>query len=283
MKTLSDILRADPVWVNPTHRVASAIMLMRGHSVNGLPVLDGPKLVGMVLSEHLLGVDLRLPVNEVMDRHVVAVSPALSVREAAELMTRESLVRLPVVGQDGALLGVITNSDLLAELRRSTDPLTELPWSDSLQEWSVERLRSGQEITLLFLDIDCFGQFNKRFGHVVGDMVLKRVAAVLRQHLDPNQEILCRYGGDEFCISTLRTASMAEALGAALEKDIAGIRIQEARGEGVSVSVGIRGGRRTREREQVHYAATVNNLINLASQDCLAKKKIKAPGGEGSG
>ncbi|MCS7209579.1 MAG: hypothetical protein NZ874_08415, partial [Fimbriimonadales bacterium] len=42
----------------------------------------------------------------------------------------------------------------------------------------------------------------------------------------------------------------------------------------ITVSYGYQGGKRTREREQVHYAATVDNLVNLASQECLMMKGL---------
>ena len=57
MKTVSDVLRRSLVWVNPSHRIASVIVLMNGHDLGGLPVVEGGKLVGMVLHKHLLGID----------------------------------------------------------------------------------------------------------------------------------------------------------------------------------------------------------------------------------
>src|SRR5207237_9426924 len=105
MKTLSDILRRDPVWVNPAHRIESAMWLMRGHDVGSLPVLDGFRLFGMLLYKALLGVELRRQVREVMDSKVPAVPPTLSVREAADRMMQKNLERLPVVSPEGTLLG----------------------------------------------------------------------------------------------------------------------------------------------------------------------------------
>ena len=289
MKTLSDILRKDPVWVNPTHRVESVILLMRGHNIDGIPVIENKKLVGMVLYKHLLGVDPRTEVCEVMQRDILPAEPTLNVREAVERMMQEGLDRIPVLSADGELLGVITNSDLLAELRRATDPLTELLWSDSMREWAIEKLRSGHEITLLFMDIDGFGLFNKSYGHVIGDTVLRNVSNVLRDSTDPSLDLVCRYGGDEFCIATVRAVMDSAALARGISQEIASLRVLEACGEAISISIGMRGGRRSKEREQVHYAATLNNLINLASRDCLLKKAAKAvtqklilddPGGE---
>lgn len=272
MKTVAEIIGRPPVWVNPQHRIESAIWLMRGHDIGGLPVLDGSALVGMLLYKHLLGVDITRCVEEVMERNVVVASATMSLRRAAELMTREKIGRLPIVDYKSQLIGIVTYGDLLAELRQSADPITELPWSDSVHEWAIEELQRGREITVLFLDVNDFGDFNKLYGHVVGDTVLRGVAGVLRGIADLSLDSVCRYGGDEFCVATLRSMEQAEALSHHIEQQVAALRLPEAQNRGVTVAIGMRGGRRTREREQVHYTATLNNLINLASQDCLQKK-----------
>ncbi len=136
-------------------------------------------------------------------------------------------------------------------------------------------MRGGKEITVLFVDVDDFGQFNKRYGHVVGDTVLRSVANGLRALIDPQIDLLCHYGGDEFCVATLRTAEQTAALGERIQCEVAQLRVPAAREHDVTVTVGQRGGRRTREREHIHYLATLNNLINLASQDCMARKADK--------
>src|SRR5262245_55193554 len=66
MKTVREVIRRAPVWVNPDHTIESAIFLMRGHDIGVLPVLDGQKLVGMVLYSHLLGIDPTRRVGDVM-------------------------------------------------------------------------------------------------------------------------------------------------------------------------------------------------------------------------
>src|SRR5262249_24688344 len=164
MKTVGDILRQNPVWVHPTQEVEAAIGLMRDHQVSCLPVLDGIKLVGMAHYKNLLGVNGQYRIGEVMEPVTHIVSPSVSVREAANILTNEHLECLPVV-RDGVILGVLSANDLLSELRDPRDPLTDLPWSDSLREWGIQALRAGCEITLLFIDVNDFGQFNKRFGH----------------------------------------------------------------------------------------------------------------------
>jgi len=232
-------------------------------------------LVGVLLVQHLIGVEKGRRVEEVMDRRAVWAAPTLSVREAADLMVRSDLPLLPVMSAEEGILGLITAQDLLPALRRAVDPTTDLPWSDSMREWAIEKLEAGREITLLFIDINDFGHFNKRYGHVIGDTVLRSVADVLREQVEADRDTLCRYGGDEFCIASLRSATEATALAEQIEREVTRIGIPEADDREISVCIGLHGGRRTREREPIHYTATLNNLINLASQDCTRRKDLR--------
>jgi diguanylate cyclase (GGDEF)-like protein len=188
-------------------------------------------------------------------------------------MAKSGISRLPVV-ENSELIGVVTTNDLLPELGRSYDPLTLLPWTDSLREWAIYHLRGGSEITILFFDLDQFGKFNRTYGHVVGDEVLRSVAETLQEGIDEETDFLCRYGGDEFCLATLRLSEEALELADKLSEKIRKLRFPSAEKEIITSTYGISGGRRTRERQQEHYAAMLNNLINLASRDCMAKKPV---------
>jgi hypothetical protein len=46
--------------------------------------------------------------------------------------------------------------------------------------------------------------------------------------------------------------------------------------EGITATYGISGGRRTKERDEIHYSATVDGLINVASRDCTSRKPHRA-------
>src|SRR5215510_3537262 len=74
----------------------------------------------------------------------------------------------------------------------------------------------GALVCCLMTDIDNFKQFNDSYGHTVGDQVLVQVGRVLKAALRPT-DVLCRYGGEEFCIllpgvDALRAAVVAERI-----------------------------------------------------------------------
>lgn len=278
LKLIGD-LRITPVWVNADHMVDSAVILMRGHHLRAIVVMDGGALSGVLTLEAALGASGNTPVSAVMRRNPPIVSPKLSVPKAAHLFVDDD-VDVAVVMDHERVYGVLTANMLLRELRRSWDPLTGLGWSDRLREWGIENLSAGREITLLFIDLDEFGRYNKLFGHLVGDRVLKKVAQMLQDNTDRQLDLLVRYGGDEFAIGSLRPRAEAEALAVQLREGNVAMFVGDAY-QPVTFSVGLAGGRRSQIRPDVHVASTYDELVNLASRDALAKKAAKrtAPSG----
>ncbi len=125
-----------------------------------------------------------------------------------------------------------------------TDQLTELPNRRAAmnaldQAWN-RSLRSLTPCSLLILDIDHFKTINDRYGHAVGDQVLRATAAVLKDAVR-RDETIARIGGEEFLLISTRlerreAVIAAERLRRQLERatlDAGGETIQ------VSVSIGI--------------------------------------------
>lgn len=253
--------------------MSTARIILEGHGLRALGVMDGSDLVGIVTLETIAAAADFTEVRAAMVRPGLVLDGDLTVREAADLFVRENADVAPVTFE-GRFLGVVTSNMLLRELGRSWDPLTGLSWSDQLREWGIENLKRGNEVIILFIDLDDFGQYNKRYGHIVGDHVLQKVATMLNDSIDAERDILVRYGGDEFAIGTLRERSDAETFVAMLKRRIHEVFIGEAE-DSVDFTIGVHGGKRNKERENIHFAATLDNLINLASKDCIAQKNAK--------
>jgi len=101
-----------------------------------------------------------------------------------------------------------------------TDPLTGLPNRLALSELLEEAVRSIHGLYVVLLDIDRFKQINDRFGHIVGDEVLKEVGRRLRTSMRKH-DTLGRWGGEEFLI-IMRADNQYDALAAVerLREDI---------------------------------------------------------------
>ncbi len=62
-----------------------------------------------------------------------------------------------------------------------------------------DSLNKNTGLSLLMIDIDYFKKYNDMFGHAKGDELLKEITSILHKTLSAD-DILCRYGGDEFCV-----------------------------------------------------------------------------------
>ena len=274
MKTIKDVMTTDVVWVSPSARVKTAVILIKGHNIGALPVVAGSdSVVGLVTRHNLLGESDDVAVKDLMEPDFATIEPSATVYDAAQTINESRATHLLVM-EDDRLVGLVSRSDLMPELGKTFDPLTELPWSDAFRDWAMDALKQSREISVILFDLDLFGRFNKKYGHVIGDTVLKEVAKVLKSGVDNETDLLCRYGGDEFGIVSVRHADDAIALANGLKEAISKIRI-EGVPEGVSGTYGMFGGRRTKEREDIHYAATIDDLITRASKECIAHKPHK--------
>ncbi|MEN6521004.1 MAG: CBS domain-containing protein [Armatimonadota bacterium] len=275
MKTLKDVMSADVVWISPAQQVKSAIFLLKGHGIDALPVVYAhDSVVGMLYCSSLIGQNQDSSVMDVMDKNYTAVPSDTPVYQAAEMMKVGGNSHLLVVDA-GKLIGIVSRSDIVAELGKSYDTLTKLPWQDAFREWGISALDHGFEISVILIDLDSFGKFNKRYGHVIGDNVLKSVAEILSSSADPEKDFLCRYAGDEFAIASYRKSNEATEFGRQLMEKISRIEIPGL-SEKISATFGMAGGRRSGGREQVHSAAMLDDLITNASLNCTASKPVKA-------
>jgi diguanylate cyclase (GGDEF)-like protein len=95
-----------------------------------------------------------------------------------------------------------------------TDSLTGVNnrrfFDQRLHEEVARAQRSHEPMACLFMDVDHFKAINDRYGHQVGDMVLRDVASLIREQLR-SSDVLGRYGGEEFA-ALLVNATQASAL-----------------------------------------------------------------------
>jgi len=114
-------------------------------------------------------------------------------------------------------LGIaITNSAFVATLQHQniTDDLTGLYNArhfHELLDYELERARRyGDDLSLVFLDLDYFKQVNDAHGHLVGSRLLREVGEMIKEQIR-RVNLACRYGGDEFVV-LLPSTSKAGAL-----------------------------------------------------------------------
>ena len=152
----------------------------------------------------------------------------------------------------------LRNARLLAEVQRlaAVDELTSLAnrrtFETTLHREVARAVRTGEDLSLLLLDIDHFKQVNDRHGHPMGDAVLRYVGRVLAT-LGREVDLPARYGGEEFAV-ILPSCPPDEAVRVAerLRQGIAGDNAPLA----VTASVGV--------SALPRHAATAEALIKAA-------------------
>lgn len=173
---------------------------------------------------------------------IYIASPAGTEGDALEerMASVRQLTQLTAIG--------IATLQLRTELehRSIRDPLTEL-FNRSFMQSSLERelsraKRNGHStLAVLMLDIDHFKKFNDQFGHSAGDDVLRQVAGLFRRFTRA-EDILCRYGGEEFAIIMPDiTAQAAAARAERLREEVSQLAQQprNRKFDLISISVGV--------------------------------------------
>ncbi|MFC1734088.1 GGDEF domain-containing protein [candidate division KSB1 bacterium] len=117
-----------------------------------------------------------------------------------------------------SVLGKIKNNEI-KELKKASmrDGLTKLYNREHFDERiedevdRIKRRKNGLSVSLIMVDIDDFAEFNDRYSHQIGDLVLKYVGEALTKRR--KSDIVARYGGEEFAViipdSTKETAEEA--------------------------------------------------------------------------
>ena len=117
---LTDVMSTALVAVTPETRVGDAARRMVEQDVGAAIVLaDGDDLVGVITERDLLrcvseGIDPAVPVSDRMTRHVLTASPQTELAEAMALMVDGHFRHLPVVNDEGHVIGLASMRDLMA-------------------------------------------------------------------------------------------------------------------------------------------------------------------------
>jgi len=162
-----------------------------------------------------------------------------------------------------------------AEEAATTDSLTGIPnrrgFLDLLADLAREADLGRRPLSLLMVDVDHFKEFNDRFGHDVGDHVLRLVAHALTEMAGPDPRLPSlagRYGGEEFAVALQATGDQAMGPAERLREDLAR-RHFIMRGTGrplgrITISIGV--AERRLGEEPVHALRRADTALLTAKQ-----------------
>ena len=149
---ISDLMTRAAVTDSPDDTLAEASAKMRDEQTGSLLVMEQERLTGIVTERDVLrtvaaGKDPKtVSLKDVMTRDVVTIHPDRSLQEAAEIMFQKWFRHLPVVTQEGKVVGIISLRDLLtlvAEGMEEPTTLQALTGHKLVRDRRLERIEAG--------------------------------------------------------------------------------------------------------------------------------------------
>lgn len=117
------------------------------------------------------------------------------------------------------------------------DPLTSVFNKETTQKLIEQKLKNHEQFCFLILDVDAFKSVNDNYGHAVGDIVLKKLGNLFKNHFRQT-DIVGRIGGDEFII-LIQDENIAESRIQSLLQKVNELKIEELKDFKLSISVGM--------------------------------------------
>jgi CBS domain-containing protein len=118
-ESIRDLMTTNPRSLESGSTVMEAARLMRDEDAGLIPVVEGEKLVGTVTDRDIairVVAEGKSPesitVGEIASRKLVTIDPQQDLDEALRLMARHQIRRLPVVEEDGRLVGIVAQADI---------------------------------------------------------------------------------------------------------------------------------------------------------------------------
>lgn len=100
------------------------------------------------------------------------------------------------------LLQALTHAHAHESALARTDALTGIAnrreFDDTLNNELARLQRAGAPLSLILMDVDHFKAYNDNYGHVEGDLCLKKIATAFQLHLHRAPDLAARFGGEEF-------------------------------------------------------------------------------------
>jgi diguanylate cyclase (GGDEF)-like protein/PAS domain S-box-containing protein len=115
----------------------------------------------------------------------------------------------------------------------SLDELTGIAnrraFNRAIESEARRHTRSTRDLSLLLIDVDYFKEYNDLYGHLPGDVCLKRIAAAVKSTLRRDPDLAARFGGEEFVVLLpLTEISGAESVARKILADVCSLAIPHA-------------------------------------------------------
>ncbi|MGC8663266.1 MAG: IMP dehydrogenase [Thermoplasmata archaeon] len=114
VKREESLIIRDVITISPDIDVKEAIKIMKERRIAGLPVIKDDKLVGIITERDVRFLkNLETKVKEIMSKNLIVGDEDITLEKALSIMQEKKIEKLPIVGKDGKIKGLITAKDIL--------------------------------------------------------------------------------------------------------------------------------------------------------------------------
>ncbi|HEY3183189.1 MAG TPA: CBS domain-containing protein [Gaiellaceae bacterium] len=117
-KKIQELMTKNPRTVTADATIAEAAKIMRDEDAGVVPIVEGDQLVGVITDRDIAiravaeGKDGQTKVRDIASQDLVTIDPQQDLDEALRLMAQHQVRRLPVVEEDGKLVGIVAQADV---------------------------------------------------------------------------------------------------------------------------------------------------------------------------
>lgn len=249
---VKEFMKSNPITLNLNEKIEKLIEIFYKYEIGSVIIIDDKKEPFHIITLRDLAKLFFLQpspknIREALQglnkdkTSLISIFYDLGFTEALNLMKNYNISHLPVVNKKNKLVGILSLRDIVKTFPEIIyiDPLTGINNRAYLEFLKTKLKRIKNNVSILMLDLDNFKTLNDKYGHLVGDEVLKKVAQTIRKNVKTPDEVI-RYGGEEFLIIAYR-CPLKEGfkLGERLRKKIKNIKIKDYKDLKITVSIGV--------------------------------------------
>ncbi|MDX6516996.1 MAG: hypothetical protein QOH73_2662 [Gaiellaceae bacterium] len=119
-KTVQEVMTSNPSTVESSTPIVEAAEIMRREDVGSVPVVEDGRLVGILTDRDIVlraVAEARDPrtvtCGDIASRHIATIDPHQTIEDAERLMAMHQVRRLPVCEEDGRLVGIVAQADVV--------------------------------------------------------------------------------------------------------------------------------------------------------------------------
>ena len=198
VKSAEDITVRDVVTISPESSIETVQDIMENESVSGLPVIENEKIVGIISKRDVrpfLKSDSKKLVKDIMTSEVVTIKENTPSEEALDIAYENKVERLPVVSEDGDLVGILTIKDILNRSQypnAARDKNGDFLVAAACGPFDLDRAMALDQAGADIISIDCAHAHN---------MNVVKFTETIKDNIDA-----------ELCVGNIATAEAAEDL-----------------------------------------------------------------------